>query len=301
MTSGNPNLDALQPGISVARAERVLRDVLVAADVEGAETAARLILMRATGLDRTGLIIAAGRAITRAEQAGLLDMAGRRLKREPLQRVLGDAEFWGLTLRLSAATLIPRADTETLVEAALKAFPDPALAFTFADLGTGSGAILAAILSERPNAFGIGLDIAEDALQTAAGNLGRLKLAERSRLYLASFAEPLPARALDLIVSNPPYIETTRIPRLAPEVARHEPLLALDGGPDGLAAYRVLIPHARAALKPGGRIMLEIGHDQSETVSILLDDNGFTDIRILPDLAGIGRVASAIQVPVSAP
>jgi release factor glutamine methyltransferase len=288
--------EILPAGIAVSRAERVLRDALVAAGLEGAETAARLILMKATGLDRTGLIIAAARPLSRVEQATMLDMANRRLAREPMQRILGEAEFWSLPLKLSAGTLIPRPDTETLVEAALAAYPDVNAPIAIADLGTGTGAILAALLKERPKATGLAVDLSEDALETAGTNLARLGLAPRAALLLATFAEPFATAEFDLIVSNPPYIETAVIPTLEPEVFRHDPLLALDGGPDGLDAYRAIFPVARRALKGGGRIMVEVGKGQSDTVSILAEDNGFTEIRTHTDLGGIARVVSALKL-----
>jgi release factor glutamine methyltransferase len=285
--------DIVPAGIAVARAERALRDALVAAQLEGAETAARLFVMKATGLDRTGLIIAAARPLSRTEQTALLDMANRRLAREPLQRILGEAEFWSLPLRLSPGTLIPRPDTETLVEAALAAFPDIQAPLAIADLGTGSGAILAALLKERPRATGLGIDLSEDALETAGYNLARLGLAPRATLKQATFAEPFGSVCFDLVVSNPPYIESATIPGLEPEVALHDPRLALDGGPDGLDAYRAIFPVARRALRPGGRIMVEVGQGQSEMVAILAEDNGLTDIRSHTDLGGIERVVSA--------
>lgn len=282
--------DHIPAGMGVARAERVLRDALVAADIEGAETAARLFIMRATGLDRTGLIIAAGRRLAKDEQTALLDMANRRLAREPLQRILGEAEFWSLTFALSEATLVPRPDTETVVEAALALFPDRDATLVFADLGTGTGAILAAILKERPHAAGLGLDLSDEALATAEANLTRLGLADRAAFRRASFAEPFAEAELDLVVSNPPYIATAEISGLADEVALHEPILALDGGDDGLTAYRVLIPTAARALKPGGRIILEVGAGQAAAVTALLVGQGFVDVAVRPDLTGTERV-----------
>lgn len=291
--SGLLGPDTIPAGMAVARAERVLRDALVAAAIEGAETAARLFIMRATGLDRTGLIIAAGRRLAKDEQTALLDMANRRLAREPLQRILGEAEFWSLPFTLSEATLVPRPDTETVVEVALTLFPDRDAAIVLADLGTGTGAILAAILKERPRAAGLGLDLSEAALATAAANLDRLGLAGRARFRCASFAEPVADAELDLIVSNPPYIASGAISGLADEVALHEPILALDGGDDGLAAYRALIPAAATALKPGGRIILEVGQGQAEAVAALLAGAGFVEVGIKADLAGIDRVVHA--------
>lgn len=282
--------DHVPAGMGVARAERVLRDALVAAGVEGAETAARLIIMRATGLDRTGLIIAAGRRLSKDEQTALIDMANRRLAREPIQRILGSAEFWGLPFALSEATLVPRPDTETVVETALALFPDRDAEFVFADLGTGTGAILAAILKERPLAAGLGLDLSAEALATAEANLEALGLAGRAAFRQASFAEPFAEAELDLVVANPPYIVSTEISGLADEVALHEPILALDGGDDGLAAYRALTPMAARALKPDGRIILEVGAGQAAAVAGLLTAAGFADIGTKTDLTGTLRV-----------
>jgi release factor glutamine methyltransferase len=285
--------DTIPVGMAVNRAERAVRDAFLAAGIEGAETAARLFITRATGLDRTGLIIAGGRGLTKTEQASLIDFANRRLDREPVQRILGDAEFWGLVFRLSAATLVPRPDTETVVETALALYPDRDAAFVFADLGTGSGAILAAILKERPQAAGLGLDLSEEALATAEDNLVRLGLADRAAFRRASFAETYADGELDLVVSNPPYIATGEISGLADEVALHEPILALDGGDDGLAAYRALAPVAARALKPDGRIILEVGAGQADDVRRILLAAGFVDPKAAPDLTGTPRVVHA--------
>ena len=199
-------------------------------------------------------MIAAQRQLTSAELARLAEYARRRLAGEPVARILGEKEFWGLPLQLSSATLVPRPDTETVVELALqllRAGGDLDRPLRIADLGTGSGAILLALLSELPAAQGFGTDISEAALQTAGANAARAGLSGRATFIACDYASGL-AGPFDLIVSNPPYIRSADIDGLAAEVRNHDPMAALDGGADGLDAYRALIPQAAGLLAPGG-------------------------------------------------
>ena len=230
------------------------------------------------GLDLTGVIAAANRRLTSAEAARLEDFARRRLDGEPVARILGFREFWGLPLKLSAATLVPRPDTETVVELALemlRAAPRPGHPLRIADIGTGSGAILLALLSELPDAFGVGTDISADALQTAHSNAVDLELAGRVGFVACDYAAAL-SGPFDLIVSNPPYIRSAEIAGLATEVRDHDPRRALDGGADGLDAYRALIPQAARLLAPGGALVVEAGQGQSGDIEGLMTATGLT-------------------------
>ncbi|MET0710030.1 MAG: peptide chain release factor N(5)-glutamine methyltransferase, partial [Tardiphaga sp.] len=226
------------------------------------------------------------------EAARLEHLAARRINGEPIARILGVREFWGLSLTLSADTLVPRPDTETIVEAALERIDAAGRrhdALRIADLGTGSGAILLALLSELWHATGVGTDINLGALQTARRNAVDLGFADRARFVACDYAAALKPR-LDFIVSNPPYIRTKDIAGLATEVRAHDPLRALDGGVDGLDAYRIIAPQAVDLLAPGGWLVVEVGHDQSDEVATLMAAAGL----VLPgpakaDLSGIRR------------
>ncbi len=216
----------------------------------------------------------------------------RRAQREPLGRILGVREFWSLEIGLSADTLEPRADSETLVEAALAAVPDRRGSYRILDLGTGSGCLLLAILSERPMAWGLGIDRAEGAVRQAAVNARVLDLNDRA-LFLCSDWGTALAGGFDLIVSNPPYIETGTLSALQPEVARHDPLLALDGGCDGLDAYRRLVPEAFDLLQPGGALVLEFGVGQQSAIEEILRQAGLDQRAFSTDLSGTPRALCA--------
>jgi release factor glutamine methyltransferase len=211
-------------------------------------------------------------------------------------------EFWGLPLTLSPETLVPRPDTETVVEAALdhvRAADGIGRPLRIADLGTGSGAILLALLSELPHACGIGTDISEGALHTARANAVALGLDGRAAFVACSYAAAL-SGPLDLIVSNPPYIASTDIAGLAVEVRHHDPLRALDGGPDGLDAYRALIPQAAALLRPGGAVVVEVGLGQAHDVEAMMTKAGLSaDLTpVRRDLAGVSRAVSGRKNPI---
>jgi release factor glutamine methyltransferase len=286
-------------GQTVGTARRGLAARFKSGAIDSPELDARILVGAALGLDLTGMIAAATRPVTAAEAERLEDFAGRRLKGEPVARILGSREFWGLPLQLSAATLVPRPDTETVVALALqmlRAGPG-ADRPRIADLGTGSGAILLALLSELPDAMGVGTDISAAALRTASANARNLGLDRRAAFVACDYASAL-SGAFDLIVSNPPYIRSAEINDLASEVRDHDPLGALDGGSDGLDAYRALIPQAVRLLAPGGGLALEVGHDQGADVEQLMAAAGLT----LPgpprtDLAGIPRAVAGRKLP----
>lgn len=249
-----------------------------------------------TDLDLTGLITQAARGLSNSETTTLDSFSRRRLAGEPVARIIGMKEFWGLPLQLSAATLVPRPDTETLVQTArdLCIANPPTL---FADLGTGSGAILLALLSEWPDAFGIGTDISADALRIARANAHRLHLAARAGFVACDYAAALRG-AFDLIASNPPYIRSAEIATLATEVRDHDPVRALDGGGDGLDAYRTIAAQAAQLLKPDGLLVLEVGHDQSDDVGGLIATAGFVPYGPpRRDLGGVARVVVGRKMP----
>ncbi|WGR99173.1 peptide chain release factor N(5)-glutamine methyltransferase [Bradyrhizobium sp. ISRA443] len=279
---------------------RALSARLKAAGNGSAELDARLLVGAALGLDLTGMITAAGRAITPDESDRLEAFAQRRLAGEPVARILGMKEFWGLPLKLSAATLVPRPDTETVVERALELLrADGATdrALRIADLGTGSGAILLALLSELPHARGFGTDISTEALRTASRNAAELGLADRATWIMCDYSSGLTG-AFDLIVSNPPYIRTTDIEGLAAEVRDHDPRAALDGGTDGLDAYRALIAQSTGLLTSRGVLVVEVGLGQSDDVEALMTASGLSPTGLpRADLGGIPRAVSARRLP----
>lgn len=285
---------------SVEGARRSLTARFKAGRVDSPELDARILVGAVLGLDLTGVIAAAERLLTSDESARLEDFARRRLVGEPVARLLGAREFWGLPLQLSAATLVPRPDTETAVELALemlRAVPHSGRAQRIADLGTGSGAILLALLSELPDACGIGTDISEAALRAARTNAICLGLDRRAAFVVCSYAAAL-SGTFDLIVSNPPYIRSAEIAGLGSEVRDHDPRVALDGGTDGLDAYRALIPQSAALLAQHGVLVVEVGHDQSADIAGLMTAAGLTlDRPPKADLAGIQRAVAGRKLP----
>jgi release factor glutamine methyltransferase len=277
-------------GLSIDAARRQLSQQLRDASIETPELDARLLAGAAFGLDLTGLAIQAARRLDDAEATRLSVFAQRRLAGEPVARIIGIKEFWGLPLRLSATTLVPRPDTETLVEAAIQSVRESGMhPRRIADLGTGSGALLLALLSEWPDAWGVGSDIDEDALQTAAANARQLGLANRAAFVRCDYAQALSGR-FDIIVSNPPYIASAEIAALEVEVRNHDPRRALNGGVDGLDAYRTLVPQAAALLAKGGGLFVEVGQHQSHDVARLMASAGLSPAAPKLDLSGIPRV-----------
>jgi release factor glutamine methyltransferase len=287
-------------GQTVETARRMLTARLRTNSIDTAELDARILIGAVLALDLTGLIAAAERRVTAVEAARLGEAERRRLAGEPIARIVGTREFWGLPLQISTATLVPRPDTETVVELALEMLrpsADPDRRLRIADIGTGSGAILLALLSELPDAYGVGTDISVAALRTASGNAVDLGLAARTALVACDYAAAL-SGVFDLIVSNPPYIRSADIAGLSIEVRDFDPLLALDGGTDGLDAYRALIPQAARLLAPGGVLVVEAGHGQSGEIQGLIDAAGLTCERPpKADLAGIRRAVAGRKKP----
>ena len=286
-------------GQSIEGARRALSAQLRSARLDDAELDARILIGAALGLDLTGLIAQAARPLTAAEASRLAQHAQRRIAGEPVARILGTREFWGLSFRLSEATLVPRPDTETVVELALEILRERQASHPprIADIGTGSGAILLALLHEIPDASGIGTDLSQNALRTARDNAVALGLADRAGFVACSYAAAL-GGPFDLIVSNPPYIPSAEIPKLSVEVREHDPHLALDGGNDGYDAYRALIPQAGERLAPGGALIVEAGQGQAQNIETLMRGAALSvDRSPKADLAGIPRAVSARKMP----
>jgi release factor glutamine methyltransferase len=278
---------------------------LAAAGVEDARRDARLLICRLLGGGPELLLAQADKMLSAPEAARIEAAVARRAAREPVARILGEREFWSLPFALNADTLDPRPDSETLVEAVLGEIADRQAVLRLLDLGSGSGCLLLALLSELPNAQGTGIDVSAAAVAIAGDNARRLGLAGRAGFLRHSWddgltlndAAPDPAGAppWDIIVSNPPYIASADIAALAPEVAGYDPPAALDGGADGLAAYRVLIPAAAAVLAPGGLIALEVGYDQAAAVESLLTAAVLRPLRRVADLSGTERCLLAVD------
>ena len=250
---------------------------------------AQILLGAALQQSRAWLLAHGDDVLPQAEQTRFQAWLQRRASGEPVAYILGGKEFFGLSLTVSPDVLIPRPDTETLMDVAMLAFSRNE-AFEAIDLGTGSGAILLALLAERPAAKGVGTDISSEALAVAKENAANLDLNDRAVFLRTEWAAGFGDASFDLVLSNPPYIPTDHIATLDPEVRDHDPHLALDGGPDGLQAYRDLAPEVKRILKPGGVFAVEIGWDQGPQVKALFEAAGFTDVKIIKDLGERDRV-----------
>jgi release factor glutamine methyltransferase len=264
---------------------------LKVAGIEGPRQDAVLLLSEAAGLSPDRVRLQPETALAPDIAARFEALMQRRLAREPVSQILGRREFWGLDFHVTRDVLDPRPDSETLVAGALAAISDRGAAWRIVDFGTGSGCLLLSLLHELPNATGLGVDASPAALEIARGNAEQLGLASRVDFRQGDWGTGLEG-PFDILISNPPYIESAVVPELAPEVARHEPRLALDGGADGLDAYRRLVPHMARLAAPGAFAALEIGLGQDAAVSALLAGAGFAGIVVLPDLAGVGRVVT---------
>jgi release factor glutamine methyltransferase len=251
-------------------------------------TDARLLLQAVTGLGRADLLTEPLRVVDAEAARRFERLLRRRLAREPMAYILGEREFWGLPFAVETDVLIPRPETETLIEAALDLFPDRAQALRILDLGVGSGCLLLSLLHLYPEATGSGVDNSPAALRIAAGNAARLEVAQRAALVGGGWAAA-PSGPFDLIVSNPPYIAENEVSSLEPEVREHEPRTALIAGPSGLEAYRDLLPEVPARLAPGGALLLEVGRGQADDVAGLARKAGLTQAQRRRDLAGVER------------
>jgi release factor glutamine methyltransferase len=265
-----------------------LKRTLWAAGVETAERDARIIIRQHTDLDWADLIATPDAPISKTKLPRIEFDIERRLSGMPVSRMYGERAFWGLDFKLSPDTLDPRTDTETLVEIAVdRLSQNPPR--TILDLGTGTGCILIALLTEWPNATGIGVDKSMGALRVARENARTNNIDARASFICGSWGHTL-GGTFDLIVSNPPYISNRDLAELSPEVKNHDPILALDGGEDGLDAYRAIFTEMKKLLSPGGTAFFEIGYDQSASVPRLAGDSGLLVKGVYPDLGGQPRV-----------
>jgi release factor glutamine methyltransferase len=282
----------LDPRPSIAAMRRSLAQSFRSHGLATPELDARLLVAHALALDHAALAAQAARVLTAAEAAAVAALAARRLAHEPVARIVGVKEFWGLDFKLNSATLVPRPETETVVEAALDALDRSrprGAALKIADLGTGSGALLLALLSELPTARGCGTDRSAPALGCARANAATLGLGPRASFLACDYGAALKG-PFDLVVSNPPYVARGDIAALAPEVRAFDPPLALDGGPDGLDAYRAIAMTARDLLLPDGILVLELGIGQLGAVANLLPQGGLVAAGgPRNDLLGIAR------------
>jgi len=272
---------------TVLKILRWTADYLAQKGVENGRREAELLLCATLDLDRVGLYLNYDRPLVAAELGAFRERVGRRARREPLQHILGRTEFWSLPFVVTPAVLIPRGDTETLVEEALKRAAEPC---SILDIGTGSGAIAIALAHELPEAQVVAIDVSAEALAVASGN-ARLNGVETRVSFLQADMGNLPGGPYDLIVSNPPYIPEEEVASLMPEVRDFEPHLALVGGRDGLDCFRRLLPAVAAGLKSGGWLLLEVGCGQAPSVlNILAASGNFQDLFSAPDISGIERV-----------
>ena len=280
---------------TVAAARQALAEKFRKADIESADADARLLVGHALGIDRTALTSHSERALNAGELKAIDALAERRLRHEPVARIFGHKEFWSLSLQISDAVLVPRPETETVVEAALDYVKRGDLRMErlrVLDIGTGSGALLLALLSELPNARGTATDISAAALCIARANAERHALASRCTFVETDIAAGL-AGPFDLIVSNPPYVAHGEIAALEPEVRDYDPALALDGGSDGLDGYRAIAHAAPGLLAPDGRLIVELGAGQEPAVRAIFTSAGLTVPAARNDLAGIPRALGA--------
>jgi len=285
---------------TVAIALRGATDSLRAAGIDSPELTAERLLAHVLKCERADLYVAPERPLSPREHAALRALLARRLKREPLQYITGEVEFLGLTMRVGPGVLIPRPETEVLVERAVEFCRRqlPAIApLRCLDVGTGCGNIAAALAVSLPHVQVVAVDCSEEALEIARHNLRRLHLADRVQLLRADlrspqFAHEVPG-SFHLVVANLPYVPTGQLATLAPEVKDHEPYLALDGGRDGLDLYRILIALLPHILVPEGGFFAEIGDGQASAMRSLLEEAGFVHMAVFPDLAGKERVVFA--------
>ncbi len=280
--------------------DALLRDAavaLTAAGIDNVRFEARLMLAHAAGVAIEWLVSHGRDPVPPAVAEALREFTARRVRREPMAYIVGEREFWGLPFKVSPAVLVPRPDSETLIEAALALMPDRMAPWRILDLGVGSGCLLLTLLREFPRAHGVGMDASAAALAVTEANAEALGVASRLRLVEGDWRQPGWVERLggpfDLLVSNPPYVETAAIAGLMPDVARFEPHLALDGGPDGLVAYRTIAGEAARLVVPGGRVLIEAGEGQAPEISAILSGAGLIPGRFWKDLGGIDRVIPA--------
>lgn len=286
----------LQAGATIRHACELLTQEFRTRGIDDAQADARILTADALRLSRAQLISQGNRELEPREIEAISARAARRLAHEPVSRILGHREFWGLDLTINPSVLDPRPDTETVVELALDWIATRHLRnekLRVLDIGTGSGALLLALLSELPKATGIATDKNTEALKVARDNAQRLGFADRCGFVACNFTDALRG-PFDLVVANPPYISSAEIPTLAPEVRDHDPVIALDGGEDGLAAYRAIAADALRLMTPRGRLVVELGQGQAAPVGEIVRAGGLLiETPIRRDLAGINRALCA--------
>lgn len=284
----------------MASYESVSRSAVASLMEKGVASAAldvSILMSHVTGKSRLELFTAGVDEMPEVEHLAFSALVERRLKGEPVAYITGEKEFWGLPFKVEEGVLIPRPDTETLVGALVAFVGDKKAEALVADIGTGSGALIVSILHEFKNFQGFGVDISPKALSVTAYNAEKNGVANRLSLLEGSYLEPLIEKGvqLDILVSNPPYIRTDVVGTLQKDVRDYEPHLALDGGRDGLVAYKSIIPQAEDVLKEGGLLMFEIGFDQKNDIMALFDAEKWSNMKCFKDLAGHDRVIVAIK------
>jgi release factor glutamine methyltransferase len=283
---------AYRPSTTLTEAIARLADSFRRCGIEDPRREARLTVGAACGVSGAAMIAEPEQPLG-AAAGKLTNFAARRAAGEPLSRIVGSREFWGLALTISPDVLDPRPETETLVEAAVALFRDRRMdALRILDLGVGSGALLCALLAEFANARGLGVDISAPAARMARGNIELCGLTRRAQIRVADWTDDL-VGPFDLIVSNPPYVRSADIEGLSREVRDFDPRLALDGGSDGLDAYRAMVPKSAPLLAGGGWLLLEIGAGQAADVVAIATRAGFAECAVHRDIAGLGRVVAA--------
>jgi len=266
-----------------------VRKRLEAAGVDSPVLDARLLLEAGAGVSRLEIVTDPRRELSDAQVDAVNALTKRREAREPVSHIIGRKHFWTLDLAVNADVMTPRPETEFVVEAGLQATLPADAPHRILDLGAGSGAIILALLRERPSATGVAIDVSERALAMVHANANELGVANRLEIRQNDWARDLDER-FDLVVSNPPYIRSGDIDELAPEVSRYEPRVALDGGEDGLVAYRIIAAALPRLLKPGAAFALEVGLGQAESVKALVEASGLSAGEPVRDLSGIPRV-----------
>ncbi|HEY9234660.1 MAG TPA: peptide chain release factor N(5)-glutamine methyltransferase [Phenylobacterium sp.] len=282
--------------LTLLQAWQSAKQRLEAVGLTGPVIDARLLVEAAAGASRADIVTDPYRALTPQQEETLADYVARRERREPVSHILGRKGFWKVMLAVNADVLTPRPETEVIVDYVLKQFPE-GMAFNILDLGVGSGAIVLSILAERPAAKGLATDISDEALAVARENAANLGLASRVAFARGDWTSGLADESFDVIVSNPPYIASEVIETLDPEVRQYDPRIALDGGMDGLDAYRNLAPEIMRVLKPGGLFAVEIGFDQKEAVEALFNQAGASDVWTIKDLSTHDRVVVGTKNP----
>ena len=289
-------IPGLKAGASIEETLRLMAQSFKLAGIEAPDLDARLLLGHALRLGRAQLLAQNDRLLEARETDAISALAARRLKREPVARILGHKEFWSLPLAVTPDVLVPRPETETVVETALDALGRDGTkmeTLRVLDIGTGSGALLLALLKELPKATGLGTDISPAALDVARANAGRCGVKDRCSFVNCDIAEGVDGD-FDLVVSNPPYVARGDIAALQPEVRDYEPTIALDGGPDGLEVYRAIAAQVPRLFRPGGRLIVELGVGQEAAVAALFTKAGLRVRPARPDLAGTPRALAGI-------